>query len=325
MLLTEYWLTRQFGLLATLGFFGLVNIVTGVLLYPACHQYASPEPETHLDGAWKLAATSIFLLGIVGAIWQLFYLDTVWKIYGPYQEAFSLVLCSAIIGIGTAGFICHLSGQKTPHLLAWSAIPLIIIFMLFLNPFLTLWAEFSGTTGNAEQLYWRRIAAVISLAFPVFLSVGAFVPAAVKKFHPNFSYGKIMAIISAGNIAGLLLYSLLSRNWQKADITAVLLVAILLAALPLLSFPRKTLLRKMAAPLAAVLSVCCWFAFQQTYPYTALSAGYTLLSNKDFYHYVNKKYLQPDALKVHNYSGYGLIVYVLDSSVWSQQPHGKLG
>ena len=67
------------------------------------------------------------MLGMVGTIWQLLYLDFSWNIFGPFQETFSLVLCGALLGIGIASFLAR---QKWTGI--WMIPATAVVILIFL-------------------------------------------------------------------------------------------------------------------------------------------------------------------------------------------------
>ncbi len=326
VLLTEYYFIRQFGLTDTLFAFGILNLSIGFLLRPFClHpkvRWNGGEQTNEFSPSWKFwkrykpesLTKSILCItiicGIIGSVWQLFYLDFAWAVLGAFQETFSLVLFSAILGIsiGSYWFRSQFWGWARECLLLLMA-TFVLVHILFTSVFLDFWSNLGDGPHHELSIFWVRSVLIILYGLPVFILTGAFAPFLSLKYK-SLSCGTLLALLSFGNALGIVIYTLVRNNSFNVHMS----VPILLLVLSFISYLGTSyIIRKKMMIMSAIFLAITAFSLlviHQLYPTPLLLGGYRNFFRSDTY-YNYKKRVDRGAIQIENYSNYGFSTHVI--------------
>lgn len=282
ILLAEYFLIRKIGLTGALFLFGIGNFIIGIALYLIVRKlnikqnYDSPPLIKNIDSRFFYGGIA---LGIFGSMWQLLYLDFSLHYFGPFQETFSLVFFSALLGIGIGSAIARWS--KVNNFILYLAIIALLVLLALTDKWLFAFTHNFGLFENIshestynewESILLLRQLSVVIFGLPLFCLVGMFVPLIFRKTQNKMTYGSILAIVSIGNMLGVLAYTAIGRQFLTIPFTVMLLL-LLLSIIILTLSPHRWRSWKPVAILA--LPVATAFPLVFYFPTDLLSSGST--------------------------------------------------
>lgn len=225
VLVIEFWLFRQFGLLQSLIIMGTINLCIGTLLWI----FSSPSTGGNLVWPKMSRPLAAFCIAsIASGIFQFFVLKYTNALFGPLNENFALVIFFALIGIaiGTALF-----NRFRPKLGTWLlGLGVTIIYMsLLAKPTVFLWVELANLSTSSMVLGINKFWLCGALFLPSFIAFGGLLPA----FLFLGSYRAVLAISSVCNGLGALmaftfLFRILPLEWIGALCAVIIITSLFL-------------------------------------------------------------------------------------------------
>lgn len=302
----EFILSRMFGLITTLGIYAIISILIGVFL--RVFNFGRTRSPTDINSHYPAANGKgiygiILILGAVGVIWQMLFLDFVWAVFGPSQEVFSLVLFAVIFGIAASAWIGR---NSSPHMLLFAVIGVFLAVFLA-DPFLWFWTQKLGVDIVGTDAYWLRLGLLFMVSVPIFTSFGLAVPV-IHNEYDDIPYGKLLGYFSSGNALGILFYSLAIRGILEPATTSAVIIGLLLFCWIKLNW-RYVGIVEHCIGVSAAISI--GIAGNWIYPNDTLLQG----SNRFLYspdYYITTERINSGSIKNHNYSGYGLLSHVIE-------------
>lgn len=307
ILITEFWLIRRFGLNNSMILFGIWNIAVGTALFFIIKNLKIPKIALNPIKSTLLYKNRLYgsaiILGIIGSMWQLLYLDFSFHVFGAFQETISLVFFSAIFGIGIGGFIAR--WVKFNQLILYAVIAGLLTFLALTDMWLY---AFSHNFGLSNQwivsllavvriqesadflsqyslnekwnnvLIARQIATVV-FGLPIFCLIGMFVPYIVQRGNKNIHYGTALATVSVGNVLGIFVYSTVGRQLLTTPLT-VLLLLLLTSIVIFYSANNQQLWKRIGVlliPIAMAIPLIFYF------PLNLLSSGHSAFVYPEVY------------------------------------------
>ena len=306
ILISEYLLIRLIGLTYSLILFGFINIFVGVILKIIIKNiYATTSHNTHnlqpcpLPNASVnpiLFYTSAIILGVIGSMWQFLYLDFSLHLFGPFQETFSLVFFAALLGIGIGSAIARFINVSDG--LLYLLLIFLLAFLAVTSEFIHAFAQNFGSPQDKDYIITIRQFAIVLFGLPLFCLTGIFVPLVVQKSNRQINYGTCLAIVSIGNVLGILIYCIVCRQFLSIPLT-FLFILCLVATVLILPFAKNYFLTKQTA--ISAIAIGLGIILTQNFPTLLLSVGSNIFQYSGLYQSIQQK-INSNDLRVYNFS-----------------------
>jgi len=255
VLTVEFILLRIMPISRTAYLLGALNLLIGLLLFFMPESSRPLETARSRGNAFPASMLlSLFILSVASAIFQLFFLKTVYYTTGRFNANFALALGTVFFYLAAGTLLV----QKKPSFTRWifpaaalssafwfAAQPAMLFFVALLNSVETKLHLPFGTA-------W--VLSAVWLGFPL-IFFGASVPACLhsRKIVTRNS-GILLLVSGLGNVAGYLLFVLALHPHLK--IQYVLLAGCLIA---LLSLPSLSRVSRALRIRACLVSLVCLF------------------------------------------------------------------
>lgn len=303
----EFILSRIFGLIATLFIYASISFLIGIFLRVFNFGRRQSERDTEFVSSSTTNEKGIYgvmlILGAVGVVWQLLFLDFVWAVFGPFQETFSLVLFAVIFGIAISAWVGR-DISSSPNMLLFSVGGVLLtIFLAY--PFLWIWTQTLSVDIIGSKAYWLRLGLLFIVAVPIFASFGLAVPIIHAK-RLDIPYGVLLGCLSSGNALGILCYSLAIRGILDPPTSSAIIIALVLFCWGVLQNKKIRIY-----PIAISFSVVVGATGYYTYPTGLLLSGSVKFLYSHNYDSAMEQ-MNSGAIKIHNFSGYGLHSNVME-------------
>ncbi len=211
-LVMEFLFIRSFGLRGAALLACAINLIVsaGILWLRArgfrpvvAETTDAPEPAPIVRMGRLVVALAI--ASVASAIFQLLLIKLAGFVLGPYNETFSLVLATILLGIALGSSL-----QQRFQLTFAFCLSLALLgvgwVLAGLASLVTVFAEFHPTAAAWGLLPALRVGFVMVLGLPACLGFGATIPALAKDHHDVArESGFLLAVSSFGNAAGFLL------------------------------------------------------------------------------------------------------------------------
>ncbi len=210
LILLELFFLEDWGITTVLIASGLLNMFVAVYLYFTKKTFV---PEKDPSPKEKTVHPLPFFLGILSMMFQYFFIETSFRIFGPSISSFTFVLSSALCGVAFGSFLTTVTNFK------WHSF-LTIFLYLGLFPFLIFsyviywWADLSTYLKSTYliNLELIKILFIFFMSIGMFTLFGAIVPLFLK-WNKKASVQRVLFSNSLGNalgipLAGIILYSI---------------------------------------------------------------------------------------------------------------------
>ncbi len=244
----EFILLRQWGILWTSYFIGIINIFIGTTLWLSKNQVKLEVfQKRHFH---RPVAISLFLASFASGIFQLYVLQISSHIFGPLHENLAIILLSAILGIVIGSLLAK---NKTGYIQKTLSLEISLIASAFACLlFLLLLSSFISTAFSVLHISylkeWPLITKTLLLTIyplPLFITFGTWLPLVVKyhKNHVDIS-GSALALSSLANGLGMLFMFLLLYRYLTLLQIGIFIFALLTLSYLILNQNQKNHPRK---------------------------------------------------------------------------------
>jgi spermidine synthase len=217
VLVVEFALVRYLGVAVSLQAVGAVNLLTGALLLTT--RAAPPAPRSVAPrrlGPSLIAA--VLLASVASAVFQMFFLKLFYLVFAPHRENFAVALTVPLLGL----FLGALAASRWPvsFVALMSLVPVVIgtTYASF-EPLVRLakWTE-PAIAADAATFLAHKLAIGALFALAPMILFGATLPALMRgEREVAHESGTLLALASAGNAAGYLLYVLGGHPYLPAS------------------------------------------------------------------------------------------------------------
>ena len=269
VLIIEYLLLRNYGISLTTQFIAVINILIGIaiLRIPAV-----PSAQQASAFQYNCRELSLFLASFASGVFQLFILKMIGKIFGPYNENFSIVLFLALLGIFLGSALVTFTKIRFQALVLLAGISTAVVF-LTLGETIYLWATLNESYMGPLSLSWLLKLLVITVMVIIpFTLIGGLIPAFLKNNLTNLTSGQTLALSSFGNCTGYLITLLFIHQALTEEYMALFIVLILLLSSILFAWKKLSSMALVVALLSVILIPNYW-------PTELLQIGFRNLSN----------------------------------------------
>lgn len=317
--LVEFYLFRQFGILATVITLASINISIGLYIHFQFDQKINNCKTTRKQnslfqlGYWKhqaptLLLTVLFLLSFASGMFQLYSLQLVAAIFGPLKENFALVLISAILGVAIGASIYRTFNISLKYIaLAMGAF--LSLSLLSLGFGIETWAKALSNTSNNTPIFMIKLSLILCFCLPVFTFAGMLVPSMVSLIasmseqnkevdlanqtdgkNPNTPTktdnlsGLVLGISSIANGMGAFFFvTFFYENFSLPSlgllITGIIIAALIIETLYHKNFTFLTIGMMKTAVSSSLIILIAGTLVTQTWPHKDLSFGYKTLTD----------------------------------------------
>lgn len=307
VLLIEFVLLRYAGLLVASGFACGLNILVGVSLvwFRLGSRRAAPSGAnsgikkrafhgSKLDDPPRSIVAALFLASMASGIFQLLMLKFSFKVYGPIQENFAVLLAAAILGVAVGSGLARRRNDSLPTTIGATAFAVLVLF-LFASVLVRSWGWVNVLLPSGALVIVGKTLLLGGPPFVVFTLFGMLVPVAVKACGENSGQnprasnaGRLLAISSAGNgVGALIMFLWLYKSFpMQAIFVSVFAILVVGQAAALFGYNphvRDRVLQRLPSRLlgATILAMGLLFCGFSLWPGTALLLGYKVLSNAE--------------------------------------------
>lgn len=256
VLLIEFMLLRTFGIHATILGIAALNGIIGILLLtvpPPSAKPVSDLPENIPRNVWG----ALFLTGLASGIFQVFIIRISYFIFGPFNENFSIILASGLLGIALGTMIAA-TRKFSFFTIVLAGACVTFLPVIILDPFITLYSHaFSLAESDSKTLV--KIIFLGILTLPVFAIYGATVAHVVRGNEQERVARFAIAITSAGNAVGYLFFIFFLYEFVPEEFMAIVIAGIfLVAALILRRGSWQTGTAASGVLVLAIVAVTAW-------------------------------------------------------------------
>lgn len=249
VLLIEFALMRWLGLMVTGALVACLNLVVGTgvawttlqatgagLGVPqktrAITRQAAQGQSAPLN---RDIAAALVLASFASGVFQLLVLKLSFRIYGPLQENFAILLAAAILGVAAGTGLARRRNPSMPAVLSM-ALMAVLLFLLTARLMVYGWGWVHELPLSDTVLTLGKMLLLGAPAFGVFTVFGMLVPVAVSAHlkspqngaDPTLS-GRLLALSSLGNgLGALVMFLWLYKTMSMPAIFGLLLVVLLL-------------------------------------------------------------------------------------------------
>ncbi len=222
VLLLELALLNLLGISLVLCFAGAVNMAVAVWAYRFARKIKEKEKQKPRI-QWHMP---LFWFGVCSTVFQFYYLEMTFKIFGPFIFNFSTVLATALIGIGIGAYIAR---TYAPDFLPTVRTMTLFCFIpfLFLMPAIYAWSYTFSAAESSFVIITLKTLLIVGMGLPLFILFGSTVPLAIQAYGQRTMHGVLLSN-ACGNALGILLAVFVLFPLFNFKITLILLFAALL-------------------------------------------------------------------------------------------------
>lgn len=315
ILLIEFYLFRQLGILRTVFAIGALNLCTGAYLIAFVEHRLGSEKAVGNVILGRTTFMILFLMSFASGLFQLFCLQLVSAIFGPLKENFALVLASAILGLFVGPIIFQFYKLKF-KMLAKLVLLFLGVSVMSLGVGIDYWSHLVSRELSGWALQLTKFSFVALFCLPIFSLLGMLVPLVVHQLAPagqmskeGLGSGTVLGVSSLANGIGAFCFVTLFYQWFSLPT-----IAILIGLLVLVAFWIDALWRSSRLELVLVTSLSLLFgaAAVQVWPYADLLFGYEAIADHKQLNFKRKHFSYAETYKFRDQNA--SLVYLDDDS-----------
>ena len=219
----ELFLLKSIGIIACLLSIGFLNLILASYLY----FYQKDIPRANKEPSSTVWYPVPFILGVLSMLFQFYFIEIVFEIYGTTVSNFSFVLATALLGVAIGSYITTRINLKFKDFLVAFMLISIIPF-LFLTQIIYLWSDlFSKSKYVVEFKEIFQVLFIFMKSLMLFSLFGAVVPLFLK--HNAKALAKdVLFSNSLGNALGIFLAGFILYPFLDLKYTLVLIILTIL-------------------------------------------------------------------------------------------------
>jgi predicted membrane-bound spermidine synthase len=238
----EFALLRTVGLRAATLFLAGLNIVVGIglLLLGRSVPAIVPAPRTERLRLRPLDLAALALASVASAVFQLLMIKLAECFLGPFNETFSLVLATVLLGLGLGALTVARLGLSLAGALIMALAGLALL-VASVSVWTFLYAALYPAAGDSYPLQVvLKLGLVLVLMLVTAVGFGATVPALLRE-HRDVAResGQALFVSSMGNVAGFLLMAFVLHQRFEYGPVLVMVSALVVFALLAHLGPRR--------------------------------------------------------------------------------------